>query len=163
GLLRAYRVAAGLTQEALAERAGLGTRTIQGLERGEGQPRRATAERLARELGLGDHERAGLAAAARPAPRAPRTAGAPPTPGARPGGAARLGAAAAAPAPDVPSPRSLDAAPDDLPAQLSSFVGRDREMAEVKALVARARLVTLTGAGGAGKTRLALQVAADVR
>ena len=48
---------------------------------------------------------------------------------------------------------------DNLPAQVSSFIGRDRELADVRALVAESRLVTLTGAGGAGKTRLGLQVA----
>jgi transcriptional regulator with XRE-family HTH domain len=46
-LLRQHRLAAGLTQESLAERTGLGTRTIQGLEGGEARPRRATIERLA--------------------------------------------------------------------------------------------------------------------
>ena len=49
-----------------------------------------------------------------------------------------------------------------LPAQLTSFVGRDTEMVEVRGLLAEHRLVALTGAGGAGKTRLALQVAAAV-
>jgi predicted ATPase/DNA-binding CsgD family transcriptional regulator len=48
----------------------------------------------------------------------------------------------------------------NLPVQVSSFIGRDAELAEVRRLVSGARLVTLTGAGGAGKTRLALQVAA---
>jgi predicted ATPase/DNA-binding CsgD family transcriptional regulator len=50
----------------------------------------------------------------------------------------------------------------NLPAPVSSFVGRDGELAEVRALVGGARLVTLTGAGGAGKTRLGLQVAAGL-
>jgi predicted ATPase/class 3 adenylate cyclase len=52
--------------------------------------------------------------------------------------------------------------PNNLPAQLSAFIGRGREVAEVRALVESARLVTLTGAGGAGKTRLGLQVAAEL-
>jgi predicted ATPase/class 3 adenylate cyclase len=69
-------------------------------------------------------------------------------------------------APDVPRDfpplRSLDAHAHNLPMQLTSFIGREREIAEVKALLSKARLVTLTGSGGAGKTRLALQVAADV-
>ena len=47
----------------------------------------------------------------------------------------------------------------NLPVQVSSFIGRDVELAEVRALVGGSRLVTLTGAGGAGKTRLGLQVA----
>jgi predicted ATPase/DNA-binding SARP family transcriptional activator len=51
---------------------------------------------------------------------------------------------------------------NNLPAQVSSFIGRDAELAEVRALVGGSRLVTLTGAGGAGKTRLALQVAAGL-
>ena len=51
---------------------------------------------------------------------------------------------------------------NNLPAQLASFVGRDRELSEVRALVASSRLVTLTGAGGCGKTRLGLQLAAEL-
>ena len=51
---------------------------------------------------------------------------------------------------------------NNLPAQMSSFVGRDGELAEVRVLVGSWRLVTLTGTGGAGKTRLALQVAAGL-
>jgi predicted ATPase/DNA-binding CsgD family transcriptional regulator len=50
----------------------------------------------------------------------------------------------------------------NLPAQVSSFIGREVELAAVRALVAGSRLVTLTGAGGAGKTRLGLQVAAGM-
>ena len=50
----------------------------------------------------------------------------------------------------------------NLPAQLTSFVGREQELAELGKLVGEARLVTLTGAGGAGKTRLAVEFAAGV-
>jgi predicted ATPase/class 3 adenylate cyclase len=63
---------------------------------------------------------------------------------------------------DFPRVKSLDAFRHNLPNQLTSFVGRDRELAEVKALLNDHHLVTLTAAGGAGKTRLALQVAADL-
>jgi len=63
---------------------------------------------------------------------------------------------------DFPPLKSLDARPNNLPLQLTSFIGRDKEIAEVKRLLGTARLVTLSGSGGAGKTRLALQVAADV-
>jgi non-specific serine/threonine protein kinase len=49
-----------------------------------------------------------------------------------------------------------------LPRQLTSFIGREREIAEVKSLLSKAHLLTLTGAGGCGKTRLALQVASDL-
>jgi len=60
--------------------------------------------------------------------------------------------------------RSLDnpALANNLPAQSAHFVGRNREVAEVRRLVESARLVTLTGAGGSGKTRLGLQVAAEL-
>lgn len=51
---------------------------------------------------------------------------------------------------------------NNLPNQLTSFVGREKEMAEIKRLLAGSRLLTLTGPGGTGKTRLALQVAADM-
>ncbi len=51
---------------------------------------------------------------------------------------------------------------NNLPAQLSSFIGREAEIIEIKHLLAETRLLTLTGAGGSGKTRLALQVAADL-
>jgi predicted ATPase len=51
---------------------------------------------------------------------------------------------------------------NNLPARLASFIGRDRELADVRALVESSRLVTLTGAGGSGKTRLALQAAAGL-
>jgi predicted ATPase/class 3 adenylate cyclase/DNA-binding CsgD family transcriptional regulator len=50
----------------------------------------------------------------------------------------------------------------NLPSQVSSFIGREGELAAVRALVGGSRLVTLTGAGGAGKTRLAVQVAAGL-
>ncbi len=46
----------------------------------------------------------------------------------------------------------------NLPAQLTRFIGREREMAEVTRLLGATRLLTLTGSGGAGKTRLALEV-----
>src|SRR5262245_56223016 len=63
---------------------------------------------------------------------------------------------------EFPPLRSLDALPHNLPLQLTSFVGRERELGEVAALLGTARLVTLTGVGGTGKTRLALQAAADL-
>lgn len=63
---------------------------------------------------------------------------------------------------DFPSIKALDALPNNLPIQLTSFIGRERERAEVKRLLATTRLLTLAGAGGCGKTRLALQVAAEM-
>jgi predicted ATPase/class 3 adenylate cyclase len=61
-----------------------------------------------------------------------------------------------------PPIRTLAERTSNLPMQVSSFIGRDQELSEVQALVASCRLVTLTGAGGCGKTRLALQVAAGL-
>ena len=58
--------------------------------------------------------------------------------------------------------RTLETAPHNLPLQLSSFVGREAHIKEVADLVRDSRLVTLTGIGGVGKTRLSLQVAAEV-
>jgi predicted ATPase len=65
---------------------------------------------------------------------------------------------------EFPPLRSLGnpALPNNLPAQLAAFIGREKELSEVRALVASSRLVTLTGAGGCGKTRLSLQVAAEL-
>jgi predicted ATPase len=50
-------------------------------------------------------------------------------------------------------------ASSNLPVQLTSFIGREQEIAAVKSLLSGAHLITLTGAGGSGKTRLAIQVA----
>jgi predicted ATPase/class 3 adenylate cyclase len=61
-----------------------------------------------------------------------------------------------------PPLRSLDAYPGNLPLQLTSFVGRDEEMERIAGALRGGRLVTLTGVGGVGKTRLALQVAAEM-
>jgi predicted ATPase/class 3 adenylate cyclase len=65
---------------------------------------------------------------------------------------------------EFPPLRSLGnpALPNNLPSQLATFIGRVRELADVRALAETSRLVTLTGAGGSGKTRLSLQVAAEL-
>jgi predicted ATPase/DNA-binding XRE family transcriptional regulator len=126
-LLRRHRAAAGLSQEELAERAGLSRRGISDLERGERRsPYPATVRRLADALRLGVTDRAALLASAQ----------------------AALSAAAA----EVPTQPPL-------PVPLTSFIGREREVAEVRSLLHRTRLLTLTGPGGIGKTRLALEVA----
>jgi predicted ATPase/class 3 adenylate cyclase len=62
---------------------------------------------------------------------------------------------------DFGPPRTLNATPNNLPLQLTSFLGRRQEVADITELLSGHRLVTLTGPGGAGKTRLALQVAAE--
>ena len=61
---------------------------------------------------------------------------------------------------DFGPPRTLDARPNNLPPQLTRFIGRGQEIARIRELVATNRLVTLTGPGGTGKTRLSLEVAA---
>jgi hypothetical protein len=58
--------------------------------------------------------------------------------------------------------KTLDARPNNLPIQLTSFIGREKEMKHVKETLKLNRLVTLASAGGSGKTRLALQTAAEV-
>ncbi|HZO91795.1 MAG TPA: tetratricopeptide repeat protein [Chthonomonadaceae bacterium] len=63
---------------------------------------------------------------------------------------------------EFPALRTLDTLPNNLPQQLTSFIGRETEIATVKGMLAASRLLTLTGSGGCGKTRLALQVAADL-
>jgi predicted ATPase/class 3 adenylate cyclase len=63
---------------------------------------------------------------------------------------------------EFPPLRSLDALPNNLPRQLTSFIGRDAEVAEITALIEAHPLVTLVGSGGIGKTRTSLQVAANL-
>ena len=135
-LLQRYRLAAGLSQEALAERAGMSTHGISALERGYRRtPQRATLALLVRALALNDEQRAEFEAVAVPS-RAPR----------RGDGAA----VAAGPWSGIGT--------SNLPLSLTSFVGREAELDEVARLVREHRLVTLTGAGGIGKTQTALQV-----
>jgi predicted ATPase/class 3 adenylate cyclase len=61
-----------------------------------------------------------------------------------------------------PRPRTLDAASHNLPTAVTSFVGRERERAELRAMVEQHRLVTVVGAGGAGKTRLGVELAGEL-
>ena len=145
-LLREHRLAAGLTQEALAERAGVSARGIQALERGQNRPQQETARRLAEAFGLKEQESSRFLAAVSPTPRHRH--------------AHEDHAPATAPAaePHARSPRAAH----NLPNALSSFIGREHEREQVRALLASARMVTLTGAGGVGKTRLALEAAAAV-
>lgn len=130
--LRDARVAAGLTQEALAAQAGLSARGIQNLEHDLRRPYPDTVARLVGALDLAGDERARFEEAGRSAQR-PLAAG---------------------------EGREPDAAPrHNLPAQLTSLVGRDRELEELGRTLDGARLLTLTGVGGCGKTRLALELA----
>ena len=69
-------------------------------------------------------------------------------------------------APDLPSDfppiKTLDARPNNLPIQLTSFIGREKEMKEIKKLLSGSRMITLLGPGGTGKTRLSMQTGADL-
>lgn len=135
-LLRRYRSAAGLTQEELAARTGLSVRAISDLERGlRRTPRHETVTLLAEALSLPPRKRALLEAAARPMLD-----------------------------PTYAGERFPAAPPHNLPAQLTSLIGREREELATVEMLERGdvRLLTLTGPGGVGKTRLALQVAEDM-
>src|SRR5215208_986312 len=133
-LLRRYRVAARLTQEELAERAGVSTRGVSDLERGaHGLPRKDTLQLLLGALALSPADRTTLVAAARrPATTRARRERGNPYPG--------------------------------LPIPLTPLVGREQAIEAVAALLTQptVRLLTLTGPGGTGKTRLALAVAEEV-
>ncbi|HKR97947.1 MAG TPA: BTAD domain-containing putative transcriptional regulator, partial [Candidatus Dormibacteraeota bacterium] len=74
---------------------------------------------------------------------------------------ARAPLVAAVPGSSRPWPSENGSAPHNLPAHVSSFVGRERQLSELRQLLSRARVITLTGVGGVGKTRLALQLAAS--
>ena len=63
---------------------------------------------------------------------------------------------------EFPALKSLDTIPNNLPIQGTSFRGRERELEEVKTLLSQHKLLTLFGSGGVGKTRLALQVGAEI-
>ena len=63
---------------------------------------------------------------------------------------------------EFPPIKSLNTSPNNLPLQLTSFIGREKEIAEVKGLLYTTRLITLTGSGGTGKTRLTQEIGAEV-
>ncbi len=132
--LKRYRAAAGLTQEELAARAGLSVRGISDLERGRrASPYYDTVRLLADALELDAEDRAILLAAARANAQSPR--------------------------------HTPVEAPGNLPAPLTSLIGRTDDIRTVCQLLSQpdVRLVTLTGTGGVGKTRLAIQVAFEVQ
>jgi non-specific serine/threonine protein kinase len=141
-LLRDYRRAAGLTQEQLAERAGISPRSISEMERGSAHvPRRDTVALLVRGLGLSDSERGAfesLVTGTRQRRREHTRA--------RPNHATVL----------------VRSAPDGLkhnvPRALTSFIGRERELSELAEALPTTPLLTLIGAGGVGKTRLAQEL-----
>jgi predicted ATPase/transcriptional regulator with XRE-family HTH domain len=158
-LLRQYRLAAGLSQEELAERAGLSVAGLSALETGRRQaPYRHTVTLLVRALRLTEAETTVLeAAVVRVRAPAAATGSAPGAPDQENTPEQEIGWDTS------PALPAAQPARTNLPAPLTSLIGREREQGEVQALLATARLVTLTGAGGAGKTRLALAVADVVR
>jgi predicted ATPase/DNA-binding XRE family transcriptional regulator len=136
-LVRRYRHARGLTQEALAERAGVSLGAISYLERGLTQaPHRDTLRALTEALALSKEEADALEQAARPA---------------------RTDTERAA----QENATTFSFSETQLPRPLTSLVGRERESAEIAELLWRkdVRLLTLTGPAGVGKTRLAVHVA----
>jgi predicted ATPase/DNA-binding CsgD family transcriptional regulator len=144
GLLRQLRADAQLTQQELAKAAGLSRRSVSDLERGINRTaRRATAVQLAGALGLAEPMRSLFVAVALGRIQAAQVLAA--KSGQAPGG----------------SLASAGGMHGFLPA-LTSFVGRAGAVREVAALLDRNRLVTVTGPGGAGKTRLASEVARQV-
>jgi non-specific serine/threonine protein kinase len=144
GLLRQLRAGAGLTQQELAKASGLSRRAVSDLERGINRTaRQDTAVRLAGALGLADPARSLFVAAAL-------------------GRIQAVQVLAAAPRQPPGGPPAAAAGVHGFGPALTSFVGRAGPVREVAALLDRGRLVTVTGPGGAGKTRLAGQVAGQV-
>jgi predicted ATPase/DNA-binding XRE family transcriptional regulator len=134
-LLRLYRLEAGMTQQDLAERARLSVEAIGALERGtRTRPHRETVDMLVTALALAPQSEALLKGAVGIANPSIQRERAEVTPG---------------------SPRS------NLPQPLTSFVGRERDVAEMSALISQHRLVTIVGSGGVGKTRVAVRIGTD--
>jgi transcriptional regulator with XRE-family HTH domain len=131
-LLRQHRRAAGLSQEALADCARLSLRGINDLERGERRhPRAETVDLLATALGLDLAQHAALLDRSRQ--RHPNR--------------------------DLSAETSGSGHAQPMPLALTSFVGRRREIGDIERLLGLYRLLTITGPGGCGKTRLALEIA----
>jgi predicted ATPase/DNA-binding XRE family transcriptional regulator len=143
--VRRQRKALDLTQQALADRVGCSVAAIKKIEGDERHPSRQIAERLADVLGVPTNQREVFLEVAR---------------GLRPVDQLLL---TREPAISTSTPsQTRESLPNNLPIQLTSFIGRERELAEAKQLLSNTRLLTLTGPGGTGKTRLALQIAQDV-
>ncbi len=145
-LLREFRYASGLSQELLAERARISHETIGALERGvRTAPQRETLALLIEGLRLTGAQRQRFEEAAAASRRVGR-------PRVRVFGADSAQALSANPVRGGP-------VPNNLPRAVNSFRGRERELAELQQQLQTRRLITLHGAGGSGKTRLALEVA----
>jgi transcriptional regulator with XRE-family HTH domain len=147
--IKRRRKALDLTQDALAALVGCSKDLIVKIEGDARRPSREIAALLATQLQLAPAERADFIRCAR-AELAPDRLPPP---------LRSVPRAAFPPRPPAAQPRS------NLPAAISSFLGREQELVDLLALLARAdvRLVTMTGPGGTGKTRLGLQVAVELR
>jgi len=143
--IRRRRKTLDLTQRALAERVGCSLAAIKKIEQDERRPSRQVAERLADALSVPASQREAFLEAAR---------------GLR--SVDQLSFAREPMVPTLAPPNTSKSFPHNLPIQLTSFIGREREMAEVKQLLSNSRLLTLIGPGGTGKTRLTLQIAEDL-
>jgi predicted ATPase/transcriptional regulator with XRE-family HTH domain len=156
--IRQLREAAGLSQEELAEASDLSANAVGAIERGERRrPYPATVRRLADAFGLSDADRALLIGA--PGPPATAAAGRRPPPDPEAGATEGAGAGSV-----LPAPAGLGGQATTLPRPLDRLVGREREVEVTSRLLLRPDtcLLTLTGPGGIGKTRLALEVAGRV-
>ena len=163
-LLARHREAARLTQDELAERAELSVRGLRYLEQDLRRPYRETVRRLAEALALTPQDREVFQEAARQtvARQGLTTSPAEQAPTAVP----RQEATVTLLFPDTPRlALAYEPAPvarHNLPTPLTRFIGRQPQMVEVQQLLAGTRLLTLTGAGGCGKTRLALELGASL-
>jgi predicted ATPase/transcriptional regulator with XRE-family HTH domain len=162
-LLRQLRKDYGLTQEDLAEQVGCSIETISKIERGERRPSKQVAERIAQVLEVPAADRPAFVRAARLLSRGPEEP-ADTRPEIKEQGlsnsslTAPVAQSAVLPLSTPPPPRT----PAALPVPPTPFVGREAELADLADLLAdpACRLLTLTGPGGIGKTRLALEAAA---
>jgi predicted ATPase/DNA-binding XRE family transcriptional regulator/Tfp pilus assembly protein PilF len=130
--LRKQRRTLDLTRQAFADQVGCAEVTLRRIEAGSLKPSRQLASILLEKIGISETERPQWISFARGLAGFPSQ-----------------------------SPTALNKPKSNLPAQLTTFIGREKEQADVVGLIAKHRLVTLTGPGGVGKTRLSIKVGAQ--